>query len=71
MKKTIASAKTGQKVTLTTDDTFTLAIGRERTESTPPQLAQIFTKRTLQSMCARSSNQAEQAKLDRAIALAQ
>ena len=71
MKKTIASAKTGQKVTLTTDDTFTLAIGRERTESTSQELAQLFSKRTLQSLRSRTSDQAEQAKLDRAIALAQ
>lgn len=70
MKHSLKS-RSGQVVTLTTDDTFTLAIGRERIESTPQSLAQIFSKRSLQRLRARTHDQSEQTKLDRAIAIAE
>lgn len=64
------TSRSGQTILLTTDDTFTLAIGRERTESTPQSLAQTFSKRSLQTLRARTNDQSERTKLDQAIAVA-
>lgn len=69
MKNSTATAKTGKKIRLTTDDTFTLAIGKERIESTPQSLSKIFSVRTLQSLKSRTKDQSEQAKLEKAIIL--
>ena len=68
--KTIATAKTGVKVTLYTDDTFTLAIGKERRESTPRDLANLFSQQTLRTLKARSKDNNVKAKLERAILIA-
>lgn len=65
--KTTATAKTGAKITLFTDDTLTLAIGPERTESTPRGLANLFSHRTLQAIRSRSKDSSIRAKLEKAI----
>jgi len=69
MKNSTATTKTGKKIRLTTDDTFTLAIGKDRIESTPQSLSEIFSVRTLQSLKSRTKDQGERAKLEKAIIL--
>ena len=70
MKKHTLTAKSGARVALTTDDTFTLAIGRERIESTPASLAELFSRRALKILRGKTGDQSERAKLEKAIALA-
>jgi hypothetical protein len=60
--------KNGQSITLFTCDTFTLAVGKDRQETTAQTLAKQFSKKSLESLRALTENQSEQLKLDRAIA---
>ena len=53
MTKYTATAKNGNRVTLFSDDTFTLAIGNpntEFTETTPRDLADCFSLRVLMNL---------------------
>ena len=66
------TTKSGSKVTLRTDDTFTLAIISEgtHTESTPAMLAKLFKLSTLARIAETTRDSNERSKCEKAIAVA-
>lgn len=69
-----STAKSGTRVTLYSDDTFTLALGNPSTtseESTPGMLAECFSLKVLQGLKARNGMDFnDREKLSKAIGLA-
>lgn len=66
------TTKSGSKVTLRTDDTFTLAIISEgtHTESTPKMLAELLKLSTLARIVETTRDGNERSKCEKAIAIA-
>jgi hypothetical protein len=62
----IVKSKGGRKICLTTDDTLTLAIGVNREESTPRDLATLFSPQTLRRLAKRATD-AERWKIQDAL----
>ena len=66
MKTYKATTKSGERVSLYTDDTFTLALGNPNTiseETTASTLADCFSQRVLRGLLARTTDSGEQGKL--------
>lgn len=68
-KKTQAVTKSGQRITLRTDDTFTLAFPGW-IESTPKTLSDTICRSFLERMMLQTTDSNERAKLEKALSIA-
>ena len=67
-KKTQVVTKSAQRITLRTDDTFTLAFPG-MVESTPKTLSDTISRSCLELMVKRTTDSNERAKLKKALAI--
>ena len=67
-KKTQAITKSAQRITLSTDDTFTLAFPG-MIESTPKALSDTISRSCLELMMKKTTDSNERTKLEKALAI--
>ena len=67
-KKTQATTKSAQRITLRTDDTFTLAFPG-MIESTPKTLSDTISRSCLELMMIKTTDSNERTKLEKALAI--